>query len=60
MTIYELNCANQYGVIECNGYYLHKKDAETSKIVIDEFPQNKRFSIEQHIVEHEVFEQATE
>jgi hypothetical protein len=54
--IYKLECLNEDGATECNGYYEDKEDAEIAKKEIDEYPMNKRYGIKQHIVEEELIE----
>jgi hypothetical protein len=56
MIIYKLECLNEDGAIECNGYYEDKKDAEIAKKEVDEYPMNKRYGIKQNITEEELIE----
>lgn len=56
MIIYKLECTNQHGEIESNGYFLSEKHAEICKEEHDNHPCNKKYDIIQHIVEIEVAE----
>ena len=58
MIIYELSCLNEDGAIESNGFYQDLEDAKIAKVVTDDFPMNKRYSIEQNIIEHELYEKS--
>jgi len=53
MKIYKLECTDQYGYLESNGYFINKGNAEHCKKLIDNYPQNKRYSIIQSIIEIE-------
>jgi len=56
MIIYKLECTNQHGEIEVNGYFLNKEYAKICKKENDEHPCNKKYGIIQHIIEIEVIE----
>jgi hypothetical protein len=51
MILYKLECLTEDGDIETNGYYLLKENAEKAKAEMDEWPVNKKYDIEQHVVE---------
>lgn len=54
MIIYKLECTNEDGNIEDNGYFFKKEDAEICKEEHDNHPCNKKYGIIQHVVEIEV------
>lgn len=53
MKLYRLECLNEDGDIECNGYYLNKENAELVKAEMDGYRMNTRYEIKQNIVEIE-------
>ena len=53
MKLYKLECINEDGAIECNGYYINKENAEKAGAEKDEYPMNKKCGIIQQIVEIE-------
>ena len=53
MKLYKLECQDQYGYDEENGYYLDKEKAIEAKKEMDEYPGNKRCGIRQNIKEIE-------
>ena len=53
MKLYKLECLNEDGNIECNGYYLNKQNAELDKAEMDKYRRNIKYDIKQHIVEIE-------
>jgi len=54
MNFYRLECTTEDGLIECNGYFLKKENAEAYKKELDESPYNMKYNIKQHIVECEM------
>jgi len=54
MTIYELQCLNEDGNIESNGFFFYKKNAEKAKNKIDKYPCNAKYNIKQNIIEHKI------
>ena len=53
MKLYKLECLNEDGDFECNGYYINKENAEKACAEMDEYPMNKKYGIIQQIVEIE-------
>ena len=53
MKLYKLECINEDGAIECNGYYINEENAEKACAEMDEYPMNKKYGIKQEIVEIE-------
>lgn len=53
MKIYKLECVNEDGQKEENGYFLHKENAEIFKREMDTWRMNSKYGIEQHIIEIE-------
>ena len=53
MKLYKLECLNEDGDIEENGYYLNKENAELSKAEVDGYKMNMKYGIKQNIVEIE-------
>lgn len=53
MKLYILQCGNEDGNTEVNGYYLSKENAEKEGAKMDEYPLNKKYGIIQQIVEIE-------
>ena len=53
MKLYRIECLNEDGHIECNGYFLQKENAEKACAEMDEYPMNKKYGIKQQIVEIE-------
>lgn len=51
MKLYKLECWNQDGNLEDNGYFLFRENAEKAKLEMDNYPINKQYGIIQHIVE---------
>ena len=49
MIIYELTCLNHHGIIEHNGFYESRVDAEKEKSKRDDQPYNKKFGIKQAV-----------
>ena len=54
MIIYKLECTNEDGNIEDNGYFFKKEDAEICKEEHDNHPCYKKYGIIQRVVEIEV------
>ena len=50
MILYILECWNQYGTRETNGYYLDINNAQKRKEELDSYPENKKHGIEQYIL----------
>ena len=53
MIFYRLECLNEDGDIEENGYFIKKENAELSKKEIDGYKRNIRYGIKQNIIEIE-------
>ena len=53
MKLYKLECQDQQGYDEENGYYLDKEKAIKAKKEMDEYPENKKYGIRQNIKEIE-------
>jgi hypothetical protein len=53
MKLWKLECYDQYGHHEDNGYFLNKENAKKAKKEHDNMPMNKRYGIKQHIIEIE-------
>ena len=53
MKLYKLECLNEDGHIEENGYYLDKKNAELAKAEMDGYKRNIKYGIKQNVVEIE-------
>ena len=56
MKFYYLRCLNQDGQTERNGNFLDRKEAEKEKAALDLYPENKRYGIEQDIIEDSVMD----
>ena len=48
-----LECLNEDGDIETNGYFIHKENAALAKAELDGDKRNTRYGIKQSIVEIE-------
>ncbi len=53
MKLYKLECLNEDGQIENNGYYLKKENAENAKSEMDSWGGNISYGIVQNIIEIE-------
>ena len=53
MKLYKLECCDQYGNQEDNGYFINKKNAEKAKEEMDNYPMNTKYGIKQAIIEIE-------
>lgn len=53
MKLYRLECIDQYGIFEINGYFIYEENAKQRKNELDSHKENKRYGIEQNIVEIE-------
>lgn len=53
MKLYKLECLNTEGDTECNGYYLHKENAEAAAKILDSQGYYKKHRITQNIIEIE-------
>jgi hypothetical protein len=53
MKLYKLECYDQYGNYECNGYYLIIENAKEVKKEHDNYKSNLKYGIKQMIVEIE-------
>lgn len=51
--LFKLECINEDGDIENNGYFLKRENAEKRKAEMDDWPGNKRYDIIQKIIEVE-------
>ena len=51
MKLYKLECYNEDGDHETNGYFINKENAEKAGKEMDEFPMNKKYGIIQQVVE---------
>lgn len=49
MIIYELTCLNNDGIIEHNGFYESREDAEKDKAERDASPYNKKHRMRQAV-----------
>lgn len=58
--IYRLECVNEDGNLECNGYYFNRAIAEKEGKKMDEYPMNKKYSIIQKVVEIEMDDHITD
>lgn len=56
MKSYKLECLNEDGDLETNGYFLKLEMAKKEKSKLDFEPHNKKFRIKQNIVEIEITE----
>lgn len=54
MKAYKLQCLNEDGMIESNGYYSTLEKAEKEKAEMDSWPMNTRYGIKQDIIEIEI------
>ena len=50
MTFYKLECVNEDGNIEENGYFLKPENAEKAKVELDSCKINIKYGIKQHII----------
>lgn len=53
MKLYKLECLTEDGIVEENGYYLNKENAEKTKSVMDKWNRNIKYGIIQNIIEIE-------
>jgi len=53
MKLYRLECLNEDGNIEENGYFLNKENAEKAKSDMDSWKRNGKYGIYQNIIEIE-------
>jgi len=53
MKLYRLECCDQDGNIEVNGYFLSNIHAEEQKQRMDLYPENIRYGIKQVVIEIE-------
>lgn len=53
MKIYVLECLTEDGLIENNGYFINKSNAEKSKKELDNESRNIKYGISQHLIEIE-------
>jgi hypothetical protein len=53
MKLYKLECLNEDGNIEENGYYFDRQNAELAKAEMDVYKMNTKYSIKQNIVQIE-------
>ena len=52
---YKIECVNEDGNTENNGYYFKKEEAEKEAKILDEQPGNKRYAIIPHVIEIEIY-----
>ena len=52
---YKVECLNEEGEIECNGYYKSREDALCSKEIHDTSKSYAKYSIKQNIIECEFY-----
>ena len=53
MKLFKLECLNEDGDIEINGYFIYKENAALAKAKLDSDNRNTRYDIKQNIVEIE-------
>jgi len=53
MKLYKLECLNEDGQIENNGYYIYKENANKAKRYLDCDRRNEIYGIKQNVIEIE-------